>query len=56
MHFIIGVIGLIWVVLWILVVYESPLTHPFISEEEILYIGIDQNSEDIRKVSPKFIY
>ncbi|XP_015792496.1 putative inorganic phosphate cotransporter isoform X2 [Tetranychus urticae] len=47
--YVFGVIGLIWVVLWILVVYESPLTHPFISEEEILYIGIDQNSEDIRK-------
>lgn len=46
-----GSIGLIWFVLWTLLIYESPLEHPYISEAEILYIGTTQNGEKSRKVN-----
>ncbi|XP_053207453.1 putative inorganic phosphate cotransporter isoform X2 [Panonychus citri] len=47
--YVFGSIGLIWFVLWTLLIYESPLEHPYISEAEILYIGTTQNGEKSRK-------
>ncbi|KAI2798954.1 hypothetical protein BLOT_012573 [Blomia tropicalis] len=36
--YILGVAGIIWYALWIVLVYESPETHPFISKAEMDYI------------------
>uniref|UniRef100_A0A7N8X141 Sialin n=1 Tax=Mastacembelus armatus TaxID=205130 RepID=A0A7N8X141_9TELE len=36
--YIFGVVGLVWFVLWAFLVFDSPNTHPRISEQERLYI------------------
>lgn len=33
-----GAVGLVWFVLWVFLVFDSPNTHPRISEQERLYI------------------
>lgn len=34
-----GIFGAIWVVLFMLLCYGSPESHPFISEKERIYLG-----------------
>ncbi|CAL1268952.1 unnamed protein product [Larinioides sclopetarius] len=46
-----GLIGCAWFILWGLLVTDSPLTHPFISEKEINYITSNQK-RDLRKEIP----
>lgn len=33
-----GAVGLVWFILWVFLMYDSPNTHPRISERERLYI------------------
>ncbi|KAF8787043.1 Sialin like protein [Argiope bruennichi] len=46
-----GLIGCAWFVLWGLLVTDSPLAHPFISEKEVNYITSNQRM-DLRKEIP----
>ena len=43
-----GIAGCVWFVLWALLVYEDPDSHPFISQKEYDYIvkgqGIEKSS------------
>ncbi|XP_058507328.1 sialin [Solea solea] len=36
--YVFGIVGMVWFVLWIFLVFDSPNTHPRISEQERLYI------------------
>lgn len=42
-----GAIGLFWFILWSLLVFDSPNTHPRISEEEKIYINASLKDEVI---------
>ncbi|GBN48339.1 Sialin [Araneus ventricosus] len=46
-----GMLGCAWFILWVLLVTDSPLTHPLISEKEIKYITSNQKM-DLRKEIP----
>lgn len=37
--------NILWVILWIVLVYDSPETHPFINEDEKGYIVTTRNSK-----------
>lgn len=43
--YIFGAVGLVWFILWALLVFDSPNTHPRISEEERLYITSSLKNE-----------
>lgn len=54
--YVLGIAGVIWFVLWALLVYEDPDSHPFISQEEYDYIIKDQGiekSSGVRLVTQK---
>ena len=36
--YLLGIAGIVWFILWIFLVYESPELHPFISEKEKMFI------------------
>ncbi|KAM3606871.1 uncharacterized protein V6R79_024905 [Siganus canaliculatus] len=43
--YVFGIIGLVWFVLWAFLVFDSPNTHPRISEQERLYITSSLKNE-----------
>ncbi|XP_030603237.1 sialin [Archocentrus centrarchus] len=43
--YIFGAVGLVWFILWALLIFDSPNTHPRISEEERLYITSSLKNE-----------
>lgn len=45
-----GTVGLIWSILWILIIYESPEDHPSITAEEIKLINASVGQE-VRKLN-----
>lgn len=40
-----GAVGLVWFILWAFFVFDSPNTHPRISEQERLYITSSLKNE-----------
>lgn len=49
--YVFGLVGVVWFVLWCLLVYNSPQEHPRISDEERIYIETNQGEEQAREVS-----
>lgn len=49
--YITGLIGLLWHGLWTYVVYDSPNTHPTISEKERKYIDESLGNDVVKNVS-----
>ncbi|KAF3708010.1 Sialin Membrane glycoprotein SP55 [Channa argus] len=49
--YVFGVVGLVWFVLWAFLVFDSPNTHPRISEQERLYITNSLKNELSTSVS-----
>lgn len=47
-----GAVGLLWFVLWSFLVFDSPNTHPRISEEERLYITTSLKDEVMPETRP----
>ncbi|XP_064480573.1 sialin-like isoform X2 [Ornithodoros turicata] len=47
--YVFGVIGILWFVLWALLVHNSPQEHPRISQEERIYIETNQGDEHKRE-------
>ncbi|PRD24828.1 UNVERIFIED_CONTAM: Picot [Trichonephila clavipes] len=41
--YVFGVLGCLWFLLWITLVYDSPYSHPRITEEELLFIQLSQD-------------
>ena len=52
-----GVMGMIWSVVWWLCSWESPAKHPYISEEEKVYIqsSIGENVAIVHRVSARHV-
>ncbi|KAF8787046.1 Vesicular glutamate transporter 3 like protein [Argiope bruennichi] len=50
--YIMGLIGCLWFVFWCLLVTDTPLTHPFISEKELKYITSNQRVDHRKEVPP----
>jgi len=46
---VVGVLGLVWIIPWLLVNKQTPSKHPWITEEERSYIQNGQSSEDYEK-------
>ena len=53
--YILGVAGIIWYALWIVLVYESPETHPFISKAEMDYILENDGGFKLKEVIHWFL-
>ncbi|GBN68353.1 Putative inorganic phosphate cotransporter [Araneus ventricosus] len=47
-----SLIGCLWFVLWCLLVTDTPLTHPLISEKELKYITSNQRVDHRKEVPP----
>lgn len=50
--YLLGIAGVIWFILWTFLVYESPETHPFISQKEVNYILANDGGLKMKEVSP----
>lgn len=50
-----GTIAVVWVVIWLLVVYNDPHSHPFISSEECKYLHETIGCIERQKVGSKYI-
>ena len=50
---IVGAVGVIWAIMWYVLVYDSPAQHPHISTKERQYIekALDKTSKSKVKVS-----
>jgi len=53
---VIGLVGLLWLIPWIILVKAPPKSHPWITDEEREYILTGQRSTDIEKVSDEDEY
>lgn len=50
-----GTVALVWVVIWLLMVYNDPHSHPFISPEECKYLHETIGCIERQKVGPMYI-
>ncbi|XP_058803859.1 sialin-like isoform X2 [Phymastichus coffea] len=41
-----GIIGIIWFIVWCMLVYDSPEQHPFISDEELAHLQSNKSMEE----------
>lgn len=49
--YITGIIGLLWNVCWTYLIYDSPRTHPTITEKELKYIENSLGNAIVKNVS-----
>ncbi|XP_071038096.1 putative inorganic phosphate cotransporter isoform X4 [Parasteatoda tepidariorum] len=56
--YICGLMGIVWFILWALLIHETPDDHPRISKEELIYIheGLDQAKSKDMKIPWKSIW
>lgn len=40
--YVFGAVGITWFVIWVMICYNNPNEHPFISEEELKYLQVSQ--------------
>lgn len=57
--YIFGGIGILWLIVWLFVYYNSPLEHPYIKEDERTYIVTTSGKthyKDVSKIKLEFLF